>query len=252
MVNSLNTSRVTLNQIIPISQEGYDFNSKAIESKRKLNEEFMKTPIKSNVSVVWIHNSIGAHAALSIDDRVFGYFFGNTTPEPKSLENYIKRETEKGEECSKAITVQPLKISPLQKRKIEESVNQEKFSCHTCMNAVSKILDQAEVFSVPSSINFSPEFSLAYIKNLKQKGSNELMEQKTFGKRKILDNQSLCYSGQMLFVAYVVSALATMLIRIPISSVNEEYNGLPSHAILISLILLTVWKIRSVVNSALN
>lgn len=208
--------------------------------------------INCDVAIIWFHKTFRSHAALAFPrkDKIVGFYMGNRLKnEPKSLKNVIQDKIEGAKGVCKAITVQPLNVTPEQKRKIKKITKQETLACYTCMHGVSKVLELAGVITIPSFINQLPELALTYLSHLQQKGSKVLMEQKTFGKLGILNNSSVIGKTQQAFFAAMISMLAVTLMRLAVPSIGY---GWLSHTLLASLFLLTLYKIHSVVNSAFH
>jgi hypothetical protein len=141
---------------------GNPFDNKQKSLKQSLNKEIKKYPIKNSVAIVWysVCKGLFAHAALSIDDKLYGFALGSRTPESPSLKESCARRMGKS---NKQVTVQYVPVNSYQRKKIEEICQWKSFPCTTCMHAIARILNIAKVINIPFPINFSPIASAEYL-----------------------------------------------------------------------------------------
>jgi hypothetical protein len=204
-----NTSRIVQTKlddsVIPLSQTNPQCTQKYDKKEEAIDNE---------IAIVWYNKRGLTHVGITINDKKIGFQpCGFKARESRSLKTTIQRIGEgRGRNKNFAITIQYLRVSSLQKQKIEEIGKRGYFPCCTCMHAVARILNSEIGIQIPFPINQLPNTSLIYLKNLQRNGQKNLLEQKTYGKSTYGEIFNDINDRIMMISVFILTSLPTILI----------------------------------------
>ncbi|MBA3815062.1 MAG: hypothetical protein H0X29_00770 [Parachlamydiaceae bacterium] len=254
-VFNANHSIQSLNALISSEQYGYDFNENQKHLKQNLNEELKNHPIKNSVAIAWysVHGGVSMHAAISIDDKPYGFLFCLSNREAKSLRASCAKRIGKLDD---KVTVQYLAVNSHQREKIEAICQRRFFPCTSCMHSVARILDVAKVISIPFPINLMPAASSKYLhqlhtishfpeiaqectKELAGIRKGDLSKQVTYGSVKVTKDAEISEFVLALIFTFAFSSIAFDIVT------TDSYPDIKKY-VRIGCLALVAWKYSSI------